>query len=57
MKKQDLKEEKKELPKKIIWNRLLEMRIDEVQEIIEVHGRVLIFTKYGDFYELKEMEF
>lgn len=56
MKKQNLKEESKETPKRLSWNKFRELPLDEINKIIAEHDRVLIYTLNGDFYELRELD-
>ena len=57
MKKQNLKEEKEETPKKLSWNAFREMNLDDIKKIITEHDRLIIFTSRGDIYQLTEVEF
>jgi hypothetical protein len=58
MKKSELKSDLKykEIPFKYSWNQFKDLNREQIREIIEAHDRILVYTKQGDFYEIKELE-
>lgn len=55
MKKYELEKEGSS-PKKVSWSKLGEMNREQVKESLDEHGRLLIFTLDGDFFELRELD-